>query len=218
MRTKREKRHKFLPLLNYWFGKATVNIAIGVLAAFLSFWLLNTRYSDACLKLQTTGTIAESLARSVVYQKDAEDRITAMGTRLEAQWVGNFLYNEDQSRRFSIATGRLGNKPVSQTFGWLKIKEGDRITTDIYLEQLEAHKQGECWIKDSKDLPEGLLKQQIEVNKIELTISCPIVAENGEVFGYVAFGFNRILPNYETVAESIRASPMFTFDSNYFAV
>ena len=215
MRT-RKKRNKFLPLLNHWLGKTTVNIAIGVLAAFISFWLLNTRFSDACLKLQTTGAIADNLARSVVYQQNAEDLITAMGDRVEAQWAGNFLYDEDQARRFSIATGRLGNKPVASTYGWIKIKAGDRITTDIYLEQLETHKRGECWIKDSKDLPNGLLKQQIEVNKIQLTISCPIVAENGEVFGYVAFGFDRILTNYEAVAESIRASPMFTFDSNYF--
>ena len=196
------------PFLRTQLGRAFIIASIGLFFGLVLFWTSHTQFSEACLQIKTPGSIAQGIARGLIYQQSIEDVITSMGDRLNAQWVGSFLYDEDQRRRFSFAIARIG-VPVSATYGWLDIQQ-----EDIYLEQLDYHKLGQCWVKSTKDLPEGLLKQQLEPNNIQLTISCPILAQNGDTFGYVAFGFDRVMANKETVAESIRASPIFAFDAS----
>ncbi len=196
------------PFFRSSIGRMLLSLLLGLSFGLISFWFLHTQFSDVCLQIRTPGSIAQGIARGLIYQQSIEDVITSMGDRLDAQWVGSFLYDEDQRRRFSFAIARIG-VPVSATYGWLDIQQ-----EDIYLEQLDYHKLGQCWVKPTQDLPAGLLRQQLEPNNIQLTISCPILAQNGDIFGYVAFGFDRVMRNKETVAESIRASPIFAFDAS----
>lgn len=103
--------------------------------------------------------------------------------RVQSSVGSVFVYDGPLKKRAKIISRSIeGNEEVSAS--WVPLEEDD-----VYLEQLDFHRRGECFSVDINAIKTGIYKQQAEQSGIKFRFSCPIVGQTGSLFGYVSYGY-----------------------------
>lgn len=147
------------------------------------FWINNRFFGASCLRPKAVGEESSDLIYSIRYVRYLGDLLKSNVPRVGADVGTVFVYDSNQERR-AIVTTTLDQKNQASS-AWIRLDQDD-----VYLKQLDSHKEGACYVLVTKKLPNGLYKSQAVAEGREVSYSCPIQTDS-DLFGYVVMGFKR---------------------------